>query len=670
MRKNIFILFTCLLAIILLVIFHSYFSSTLVTSGDWVYYYPQGVHDAQFLAAWDWRHDGLGASILPTLWLESYFIATIKISLILGWGLYEKIFWFLPFLAFSIISSYLLAKKVTNSKLFSLLAPLIYSANTYILMVMGGGQVGVGLAYSFAPFVILSFLNTVENTNLSTSFVLGLMLAVETIFDIRLSYIVIIALFLSLLFFIFSSKEKKNLRTIFYCFILPGIVTAFINAFWLLPVAVVGRDAFNQFGTIYSSNNAVSYFSFAKFENSIGLLHPYWPDNIFGKVSFMKPEFLLLPLFAFASLFFINKKNVREGQVILLFALLGLIGAFLAKGTTDPFGGIYLWMFNHVPGFVMFRDPTKWYLLVALSYSVLIPLTVVRIYEFLLIKVKKSKYYSYGFIAAVVLSLLFLIKPALFGQLNGTFKAVQVPSEYQQLANYLSHEPQGRTLWVPTTQRFAYNSENNPAVSAQDIFGIYDQKKLIKKLHQPGTEKFLQDAGIQYVIVPIDFQHEIFLADRQYSEKVYDQTLWGVSEIPWLNRLWRFGNLAVFEVPTPKDHIWSPNPDLQIDYSVVSPTKYTVTVDHAKKGDRLVFSETYDRHWIGNITNDNVELTSVKYDGILNSFILPTDGNYTFTISYTPQTLVNVGAGVSALSIVCIIIVIISQKKKGKTKKI
>jgi hypothetical protein len=73
----------------------------------------------------------------------------------------------------------------------------------------------------------------------------------------------------------------------------------------------------------------------------------------------MRPEFLILPLLAYASLLFISKAIKQESKLLLFFALLGLLGSFLAKGANDPFGFIYLWMFDHIPGFVTAADKSE-----------------------------------------------------------------------------------------------------------------------------------------------------------------------------------------------------------------------------------------------------------------------------------------------------------------------
>jgi len=54
--------------------------------------------------------------------------------------------------------------------------------------------------------------------------------------------------------------------------------------------------------------------------------------------------------------------------------------------------------------------------------------------------------------------------------------------------------------------------------------------------------------------VPYDSEGEIFLSDRKYDNKVYLKVVSEVDKISWLKTNFRFGKIAVFTVPNPKDH--------------------------------------------------------------------------------------------------------------------
>src|SRR5258706_7411614 len=293
-----------LISAIVIFIFRNWFLGGELSSGDWVYYPLNAIKGTISIPVWDDRHNGMGATNIPTFGTEVYFLLSSKTAILFGWQLYERIFWFWPFLLVSFISSFLLFKKIFKGNSFKLLSSFIYCLNTYALMLIGGGQVGIALAYSVVPLVFISFINFLEKPSLKSSIILGFSSSLLIMFDPRVAYIVIIAL---IVYVAFLSKEifkKDTLKKIILVSV-SGIIIFLLHSYWFGPAVLTRQSVLNQFGAIYKSADAVKFFSFAKFENALGLLHPNWPENIFGKVGFMKPEFLLLPILAFSSLLFI-----------------------------------------------------------------------------------------------------------------------------------------------------------------------------------------------------------------------------------------------------------------------------------------------------------------------------------------------------------------------------
>ena len=87
-------------------------------------------------------------------------------------------------------------------------------------------------------------------------------------------------------------------------------------------------------------------------------------------------------------------------------------------------------------------------------------------------------------------------------------------------------------------------------------------------------------------------------------------------------------------------------------------------IKNAKKGDSVVFSESYDPKWIAE--NSQFKIQSSKFDARFNSFILPQDGNYSLRIYYTPQDYVNIGlviSGITLLMVVGSLLVLVIKKK-------
>jgi len=650
-------------AVIILIVFRAWFLPGLITGGDfWSFFKSMYAIRPIFLYAWNWSGpNGIGSFVSPFLWVYLNFgipITSLGKWLGLSWDIIERVWYLFPFLIINLFSSFFLFKKLFSNINFAILSSAIYTLNTYILMIVGGGQIaGIGIAYALFPIVLYSFAKVInlEKTGKETfkySLIASIILSLQLLFDIRITYISLVAIFVYWVIKIFQNRSLKyTLSSFIFVFLFSGFFSVLLHTFWILPTIVSGQNPVESLGTAYSSLNAVKFFSFAKFEDAITLLHPNWPENIFGKVSFLKPAFLLLPILAFSSLLFVKKES-KHKTYIIFFTLIALLGSFLAKGANDPFGSIYLWMFNHIPGFNMFRDPSKWYTLIALSYAMLISFSTWKTYEW--IRAKNKFQLQNVFMTAIVIYFLYLIYPAISGQLTGLFKTHTIPSDYIKLEQFLSSQKSfTRTFWIPTQQRYGFYSYIHPTIPAENYFNVYDEQSVIKKLKDKNAETLLQDLSVKYVIVPYDSEGEIFLNDRKYDEKTYLKTIKDIKAIQWLKQVLGFGKIAVFEVPSPKDHFWSTSKSISLNYLYVSPVEYVVNVRNAKKGDLIVFSEAFDRKWIAE--EPRFKIQSSQFDGKFDSFVLSMDGNYSFEIYYTPQDFVNIGIAVSIVSFVFIV---------------
>lgn len=685
MRKLIAPLLLLLLAV---VVFRNWFLPSVISAFDFPYFSKlmmQGASFAQY--AWGY-HPGLGGFeqfLSPYSWVFPliYFPQVILQGFGFDWSQIVRIVYLFPILIFAIVSPIIFFRKILPDNKFYLISVLIYSFNTFVLLLFSG-QVYLSISYVLFPVIFYLFYELLNSTkqNLFKPVLLGGTLSVSVMADPRLTYIAIIALIFYLIFFLFQYNVFKNSKMLvlllLYSIALPAVIVVLLQCFWLIPTILYGVNPVDKLGSAFSNIQAVNYFSFAKFENSIALLHPNWPENIFGKVGFMKSEFLIVPILAFASLLFIPKiKNQKTKINILFFAFLGLVGAFLAKGSNEPFGGVYIWLFNYFPGFVMFRDASKWYLLVVISYSILIPFSVWKIYEWLKSHDKfsisnfqfsfKNKLFNCQnfFLILTCFYLMLLIRPAILGQLGGTLKTTTVPREYVALEKYLIGQPDFfRTLWFPVKQRFGFYSNTHPQISANSLFSKYNYSQILESLRI--NNNLVNEASIKYVIVPFDSQGEIFLTDRKYDSRKYDKAIKDISKISWLKRIDCCSRIAVFESSNYKDHFWSPDEKLKINYKFINPTKYEVSVKNAKKRELIVFSESFDSKWEARSTSIKYRVESRKYNDKFNSFILPKDGSYSFEVYYKPQDWVNIGAIVSVSSLILVLLALIFGSKLKK----
>ncbi len=704
------------------IIFSDWFTTREVIGGDWPYFYSETLKEfSLFVPSWSSYHgNGLGGEFISySLDSYLYFVVSLFVNgLGISWGVIYRIFFFGFFIIASAVSSiYLLKTVLPDAKIWQKsLAAFVFTLNTYILMVVGGGQMGIALAYSISPFVLARFIKLINAFTLSgknfqfsifnfqLALFAGIALALQVMFDPRIGYLsmIVVAIYLVL------QIIKKNILNTFlprealakwgylmlYVLVIPMGVTTLLHASWIFPLVVFQSSPAEGIISQQSSVGAFKFFSFASFSQSLSLLHPNWPENIFGKIGFMKPEFLILPILAFSSLLFFtnpkskipNPKQIQNSKfktqnnlaikqynntTIIFFSLLGLLGTFLAKGANPPFGEINIWMFTHIPGFAFFRDPTKFYVLIALSYSVLIPFSVYSIFkwlrdhrEFSIFNFKfsmKSKIFNFKncYLLLVTCYLLLLIRPAILGQLGGTFKEHRVPQEYVKLKNFIHSKNEFfRTLWIPRQQRFTFYSNLHPSVEALTLFKITSLDQVVNRLKEKDSDKYLSDLSIKYIIVPYDAFGEIFLKDRKYDYKQHQFIIEQLETVRWLKRINGFRKIAVFEISSPKEHFWLD--EGKLSYKMLSPDRYSLKIS-TPIPTSLLFSEAYSPHWTTKIDNELVAAEKTK-SGI-NSFKIIKVGNYDVEVYFTKEIYYRSGWVFSVLALFLLGIFFVFAKK-------
>lgn len=619
----------------------------IFTGGDWPVFFIQTIRELPWWPQiWSsYNGNGFGQNVAFVLGYKTFFALLVKFfteSLHLPWSIVEFIIFFIPFWILAFLSSYVLSKHFIKQKVFNLLSSVIFATNTYALMLVGGGQMGVALAYAFSPFVFLAYLSLLESPKIRRAVIAGLLTGLLICIDPRIGGIILFTSFIFSLFFF--SRKKMGM----YC--LSVLIALLLNSFWIIPFLFSGTGGLTE---AYTGTDMLYFLSFAKLENTIGLLHPNWPENFFGKVGFMRPEFLLLPLIAFSSFLFKTDKKIK------VLGLVALMGIFLSKGVNDPLGVVYYFLSDHIPAFTMFRDATKWYLMIILAYSILIPLALYKLIEVLYTtkqyaafkfkvsnKLKKSEFIKPIIVVVFMLFWSITIRQLYLGQLTGTFQRKQVPDEYVRLEKLIAKQNTFfRVLWVPQQSRFGYYSNTNPGVATYDLITSHDLSPTFKYLSSKTTERFLQESAVRYVIVPYDPLGEIYLTDRKYDNRVYKAFMSKMSRVSWLTQDKSFKHIGVFKVQNFLSHAYVLGGNSKASLHSVSLTNYAGDVRSASQSQQLVFSEQFDPHWV--LKAEDVTIFAQPYKKRFNLFTIPKNTK-TFTIEYTTQRWVDMGVFISA----------------------
>lgn len=474
--------------IIYLLVFKDFFTDSPLAWGDSPYFYTENLKELfNKPLLWNDRTDNFGTPLNNILWL---FFPTFLFGLIhqifgLNHEIIVRLIFYFPATILGFIGTYLFLQKFAKSSAANLMGSFLYVFNTYFLVLIDGGQIGVSLAYGLFPLVIWSLLNFLERPKLKNFYIvlIGLFAIINT--DLRVT---ILALFFTGLLVLFKFKKSKIDSYASLLSLILLISLFMLNQFWIIPF-LSGAESLQ---VISSGSNLISL------TNTLSLFQPHFPLNEFGKT-------ISTPFYFIGVIFILFYAVIKKpNKLKLLFASLFLFFAFLAKGGNGPFGEVYIFLINNFPFGVSFRDSSKFFIPLILCASVLLSFFVTRIE-------KELKSQQTGLvIIATFIYLGFLIYPAILGQLTGTLGMPKNNDNFKKIYTNLNQEDGFlRTLWFPEKPPLGFGSHQRSAISANLLYrelpfatqiqGDYDKFYF---LNDPLFPDWLSLLGIKYLFFP------------------------------------------------------------------------------------------------------------------------------------------------------------------------
>jgi len=168
---------------------------------------------------------------------------------------------------------------------------------------------------------------------------------------------------------------------------------------------------------------------------------PVEPKNLFSGWPALLAALVLIAAVGYVAVLR-NPAHRRNGLAILA---VGVAGYFLALGNQGPTGGLFRLAYEHVPGFVIMREPDKFAVLVALAYA----------YGFgwgiAWLTTRSRQRVAQVAVAALAIVMPFAYTPNMLGGLGGQVKASKVPSSWS-VASRLAG--QDTVLFLPWHEYF------------------------------------------------------------------------------------------------------------------------------------------------------------------------------------------------------------------------
>lgn len=671
------------LILIFAVIYRKWLSFEIFSFADYWFYFSETSRDYLHYSAWSSQASLGNHSIIVWAWavnflpgIFGYFGFDSNIS--------DKFLIFWPFVFLTPLFTYLFAKQILKNKFGAFVAALVFSLNTYYLAINTQGHLGLSLGGTFAPLALYFFCRYFDDGRKKNLVAVALVAVFAGTYDFRVFYILFFIILAMPFYFLFLqdgyAQKKIFFRQHFSALAIFFSLILLLNIFWILPTAMTGTLASNDAVARPLVDNNFSL----DLRTTMTLFHPFWNGS--EPKWFDDKEvplyFWLIPLMVVLGAYW-----QRKNKMITFWFSVALAAVFFSKQDAEPLKNAYVWLHQNFPGFNAYREASKFYFAIALSYAILIGSFVTFFFE----RFAQKKFLKYAIFASACLIFLWNAKPILTGEMHGIFTPKAAPSNEKKIRDHI-HSQNGsfRTLWNPTYPIWASYSAYRPKVNG--IETRRDEWKKIKDYAdiqggEPGgkeknrlffSESFaprlFSQSAIRYLVSdePNFFMVEKLLADPQW--KKIDIGLAGSSLYENLNVRPR-----IYLTKNPES-IHQENPFEKVDFTYQNPARWDFAFKKTDYPIYINFSESYhpdwrvicgETKWYQTFFAKNLFVADnhLKTDANLNAFRIDedeirtkcqrsADGKIKLSLFYLPQAYLYLGAIISGLAAIISLIYI------------
>jgi hypothetical protein len=499
---------------------------------------------------------------------------------------------------------------------YTFLGAVLYGFSSYILPVIAPGQMGNIFLYAFLPLIMFLTDRMVHSHTLEWKMVLALFFVLSLFTDgasygFGPLYVItwVIIPYCSILLLLNFSHGKRILKRLVVIMFL--LIAA--NIYWILPWLFTGFGQTSVLASkvISSGINVASRFSSVP-NLFLGKTESWWYQ--LDRPSFPITIIYILLTVGFIGGLILSWKNLRT---LSTFAMI-LFSAFITKGTNPPFAGLFLWLYNTVPGFTVFRRPVNKFYGTFLLFLITAGLAGLLAFE--------KKFPKYRHIIRttflIVLSAGALYSIILVAQIKD-LTAFSVPGYYQEAWDYVSKDSVSRVIVLPGLNGVqpTFNSGMNGYYGFDPLYKIWDTSIVVPDFtdYSPPypiknrvnaviasilkSEKFCQHAretGVSHILLREDLAKNITYAElptETYLNAVMDST-------DWVNKQ-HFGpeGSGIFLFPvreecrSPRISVTSQDINTAYTAETVSPVKYIIRVKDSDTSLTIRFLDNYSRWW-------------------------------------------------------------------------
>ena len=382
---------------------------------------------------------------------------------------------------------YIFARTYVTSVLASWLAGAFYACNAYVDVIIGRGQMTVAESAAWSAIALAACVRAVRPGGRARDAALAaLCLGLAFVCDVRIALLACTAAIPLCAIELRRDSLAGQLAR--------GAAIGGALALLLLYTLIPTLASHLQFSPPSDFGDAgwLSRLSFTSLAQALTFDHPLWYDNAVHTWRWKFAIFLVPVVVGFWVMLRDPEQRPRAGVMLALVAA----GAVFVAGTLTWFGPVYVWLFMHTWYVHLFRDPSKFTVLMLPGYALAFGTGAAAIVAWM-----PRRWMQAVAVAAFIVLALWPSRPIFTGAQTQLYWPKQPAADETLLAQTLSADPiPSRVLWTPIPDRFIPPDDRHPAIDAlwfaqiavDGVSSLSDSQRLARAL---------RSLGIGYVVV-------------------------------------------------------------------------------------------------------------------------------------------------------------------------
>lgn len=394
----------------------------------------------------------ISLSLYSPFYIYLYFMSYIGIKPILAELLFITIIYFVGFISMYKYLLYVINEKMkltsSRNNFVAFCGSILYNFSPFFFFYYGGGH------YLFLIYTALFplFLKYFDLFLISSKYDLKNTLYIYLIFIFsslpygNLGIIFVHFITILLYVFLFLLLYKPSIYKTFFKTFIVLCLFVLANSWWLIPtlitlnnVSELNEQSKNTIGAAIESatqNSTIADIFIGVPDLPILILSPYLDRFLYPSINVVYIGLVIL-----AFVLFIRINTIKHKYAILLLFLL-LAALYVVKGPNPPFSELFMFLYDNVLGFQVFRRPaSKIYWLFLFALVVLSMLSVAYFYT--KVHLRKLHIFITGFliISIIIFSIIAINVKGL--------QTYKIPSVYFDAGNLLEQENASKILLLP-----------------------------------------------------------------------------------------------------------------------------------------------------------------------------------------------------------------------------